>query len=370
MKILFLTNNLCGGGAERVLVNLANSLVERNYDVTVRALINAGENKSLLSSKVKYEYILKKAFRGINFLHVLPHKWIYNKVAYGEFDIVVVYLHGVLTKIVSYAPETQKTVAYLHANMEKSAFIDSFGGKENIRKCFNTYNRIVAVSEDVKESFINVSDITDKRLVVKYNTFDVERIQKLAAESFESRFENKKGLSVCTVGNLKEVKGHKRLLSVVKKLKEDGMPVQLTIVGGGSLKEELQAYINDNELREYATLIGFDVNPYKYVAKSDLFVCSSYSEGFSSVVAESLFLGVPVVTTDCAGMRELLGSNNEFGVIVSNDEEGLYKGISNMVKNPECLEKYRLAALERGKLFDTENTVSAVEEMFKEIMNE
>ena len=57
MKILFLTNNLCGGGAERVLVNLANSLVERNYDVTVRALINAGENKSLLSSKVKYEYI-------------------------------------------------------------------------------------------------------------------------------------------------------------------------------------------------------------------------------------------------------------------------------------------------------------------------
>ena len=146
--------------------------------------------------------------------------------------------------------------------------------------------------------------------------------------------------------------------------------MQLTIVGGGSLKEELQAYINDNELREYATLIGFDVNPYKYVAKSDLFVCSSYSEGFSSVVAESLFLGVPVVTTDCAGMRELLGSNNEFGVIVSNDEEGLYKGISNMVKNPECLEKYRLAALERGKLFDTENTVSAVEEMFKEIMNE
>ena len=113
------------------------------------------------------------------------------------------------------------------------------------------------------------------------------------------------------------------------------MPVQLTIVGGGSLKEELQAYINDNELREYATLIGFDVNPYKYVAKSDLFVCSSYSEGFSSVVAESLFLGVPVVTTDCAGMRELLGSNNEFGVIVSNDEEGLYKGISNMVENPE-----------------------------------
>ena len=47
MKILFLTNNLCGGGAERVLVNLANSLVERNYNVTVRALINAGENKSL-----------------------------------------------------------------------------------------------------------------------------------------------------------------------------------------------------------------------------------------------------------------------------------------------------------------------------------
>lgn len=370
MKILFLTNNLCGGGAERVLVNLANRLAEKDYDVTVRVLINTGENKNLLSPKVTYEYILQKAFRGINFLHMLPHKWIYNKVAHGDFDIIVVYLQGVLTKIVSYAPETQKTVAYLHSNMEKTPFIKTFHGKENIQKCFNTYNRIVSVSEDVKESFINVSGISDKRLVVKYNTFDVEQIKRLSKETLENSFDDAKVFSICTVGNLKQVKGHKRLLTVIKRLINNGITVHLTIVGGGPLKEELIAYVKENNLEKYVVLTGFDVNPYKYMAKSDMFICSSYSEGFSSVVAESLFLGIPVVTTDCAGMRELLGSNNEFGVIVSNDEDGIYNGIVDMVEKPDRLEKYRLAALERGKFFDTETTVDAVEKMFEEIVNE
>ncbi|MFQ6827736.1 MAG: glycosyltransferase [Faecalimonas sp.] len=52
-------------------------------------------------------------------------------------------------------------------------------------------------------------------------------------------------------------------------------------------------------------------NPYKYIANSDMLVCSSYSEGFSSVVAESIIIGTPVLTTDCSGMREMLGEQND-----------------------------------------------------------
>ena len=101
-----------------------------------------------------------------------------------------------------------------------------------------------------------------------------------------------------------------------------------------------------------------------------MFVCSSFSEGFSSVVAESLILGVPVVTTDCAGMREMLGSNNEFGIITNNDEESLYNALADIISDNEKLEKYRTAALTRGKFFEPQETVGAVQKMLEEILNE
>lgn len=370
MRVLFLSNNLSGGGAERVLVNLANAMADNGHDVTVRVLANIGDNKDSLSTKVNYEYVFKNGFRGLNYLHLLPKKYIYKKVAHGNFDVIVVYLHGVLTKIVAAAPKTQKTVAYLHANMEKSPFIKSLGSKENIQKCFRNYDRIVSVSKEVQDSFMRVSDINDDRLVVKYNTFDVDKIKSLAKEPIDNFFEKKKGISICTVGKLEMVKGHKRLLSIMKRLIDNNLFAQLAIVGDGPLRAELQEYINQNNLRDYVYLVGFDANPYKYVAKSDLFVCSSFSEGFSSVVAESLILGVPVITTDCAGMREMLGDNNEFGIITNNDEESLYNALADIISDNEKLEKYRTAALTRGKFFEPQQTVGAVQKMLEEILNE
>ena len=370
MKILFLTNNLSRGGAERVLVNLANDLAKKNHDITVRSLVNKGENRALLSPEVKYEFIFKKGFRGINFLHLLPHKWIYKKIAYGDFDVIVVYLHGVLTKIVSYAPVSQKTVAYLHANMEKSPFIKSFKTKEHIQKCFKNYDRIVAVSREVKDSFIKVSDINDERLVVKYNTFDVEKIKTFALESINFPFEAKCGTTMCVVGKLEDVKGHQRLLDTIKKLISNGIYAQLMIVGDGRLKYQLEEYIKSNSLEDYIHIVGFDINPYKYIATSDLLVVSSFSEGFSSVVAEALILGVPVLTTDCAGMKEILGDNNEYGLIVENSEQGLYDGLCEILTDSALLEKYRLAAKKRGAFFEPEQTSTAIENMFEEILNE
>ena len=368
MKVLFLINNLSGGGAEKVLVNLANALAERGHKITVRALINKGKNIELLTEKVNYEYIFKKHFRGVNYLYLLPHKWIYNKVAFGDFDVIVVYLHGVLTKIVSYAPKTQKTVAYLHANMETSPFIKGMRNKQTIQRYFENYERIASVSEDVQNSFIKVSDINDDRLTVKYNTFDIESILSLSKEPLEKKHKVNNEFSICSVGKLEAVKGYERLLSIINRLKNDEIPVKLTIVGEGAERPKLEKYISDNNLFDIVKLQGFDTNPYKYIANSDLFVCSSFSEGFSSVVAESLILGVPVVTTECVGMKELLGKNNEYGIVVNNDEDSLYKAVKDVISNSETLEKYRESAIERGKFFKPEQTVDAVEKMLEEIL--
>lgn len=365
-NILFLINNLGGGGAERVLVNLVNNMDKSSYDITLRTLINQGENKKHLSDTVHYEYVFKKNFKGINYLHLLPKSYIYNKVAHGNFDVIVVYLHGVLTKIVCKAPKNQKTIAYLHANMVNSPFIRSFKSKENIAKCFNSYNAIVSVSKSVEDSFREVSGMNEKLHVI-YNTFDVLAMKEKALETTENVFPDNAFLKICSVGKLNRVKGYDRLISVLAKLKQEGFGFNLVLVGEGPERATLESLITKNKLEKNVNLVGHQENPYKYISQSDLFVSSSHSEGFSSVVAESIILGIPVLTTATSGMAEILGENNEYGIIAENSEEGLYSGLRKFLSEPELLSFYTEKAKERSSFFSTEKTVKDVEHLIENL---
>ena len=94
-----------------------------------------------------------------------------------------------------------------------------------------------------------------------------------------------------------------------------------------------------------------------------MFVCSSRREGFSTSVSEALILGVPVVTTLCSGMKEMLGKNDEYGIITDNNEDSLYDGIKKMIITPGMLDTYAKRANERGKMFRIDKTVKDVDDM-------
>src|SRR5690606_16581840 len=108
-------------------------------------------------------------------------------------------------------------------------------------------------------------------------------------------------VNIVSVGKLNKVKGYDRLIAVAAKLKKDAINFNLVIVGEGDERKNLEKLISENQLENQVKLIGFHQNPYKYISKSDLFVSSSRSEGFSSVVVESVILEIPVLTTETAG---------------------------------------------------------------------
>ena len=361
MKLLFLTINLCGGGAERVLVNLVNNLVERGHSITVRSVIDQGDNRELLSPLVTYEYVFQKGFKGINYLYLLPHKWIYNKLCYGEYDIVIPYLHGMLTRVVSYAPKKQKTIAWLHADMKQSKFMQKLIKDNKVEECFCNYDLIAAVSETVKASFIEITGISEN-VVTCYNVFDIPRIIQSSEETVSLPFAK---YHLVSVGKLERVKGYLRLLTVFNKLvKEDGLDLFLTIAGEGSERNGIEAFISNNHIQDRILLTGYDTNPYKYIANSDLFICSSYTEGFSSVVAESIILGTPVVSTDVSGAREMLG-DSEYGIVVDNSEDGLYYGIKTCLGN---MAYWKEKVKERSNFFSIDEVVGSTEKKFRGIL--
>lgn len=160
------------------------------------------------------------------------------------------------------------------------------------------------------------------------------------------------------------------MIKIQKRLLDEGYHTELLILGVGPQQEELEKYCEQNGMLESVKFLGYQTNPYKYVAKCDLFVCASHAEGFSTAATEALIVGTPVCTVEVSGMKEMLGENNEYGIVTENDDEALYKGIKSLIDAPELLAHYKHRAEMRGKTFSTENTVKAVEEMLEAVYRE
>lgn len=168
------------------------------------------------------------------------------------------------------------------------------------------------------------------------------------------------GLLLGTVGRLEWQKGYPRLLTCVKRLRDEGHRFTLWIIGKGSQQAELEQYVHENDLGNVVKLLGFHKNPYNYLNQCDAFICSSYTEGFSTAATESLILGKPVFTVECAGMQELIGDSHS-GVIVPNTNEALYGLMEKLMSGQFDLAQYTQAAKKRGKDFGMGTRIAEID---------
>lgn len=364
-KVLYLIPNLAHGGAEKVLVNLANNMDKTKFDVTVQTLFDVGVNRQYLNSDVKYIGGFKRMPRGNTYVMKLfsPEK-LYKYFIRDDYDIIVSYLEGPTARIVSGCtnPNT-KLVSWIHIEQHtKELASKSFRSYKEALDCYSKFDRTVCVSDTVKDDFESIFD-TKKPVEVLYNTNESEKIKKLSDEQVDDVDFSKDTINIISVAKIVPSKGYDRLMKIHKKLIEKNIKNHIYILGIGEEKEKYEKYLTENNLTDTFTFSGYRDNPYKYVKKADLYVCSSRREGFSTAVTEALIVGTPVVSTNCSGAYELLGENNEYGIVTENNEDALYEGIKKMLTTPNLFEAYAAKAKERGKAFSTEKTVKAVEEM-------
>ena len=364
-KILFLIPNLAHGGAERVLVNLANNLDRAQYDVTVQTLFDTGINRQYLQSHVHYIPGIKRQFRGnTTFMKLFSPEALYRSIIHGKYDILVSYLEGSTSRIIAGCHDPHiKKVAWIHIELPtpKQAAI-GFRHADEALRLYNTYDRLIAVSSSVRRIFLQSLPVHTS-MDVLYNTNETEKISELSrAELLDPQFPDG-GIRICSVAKLVEAKGFDRLLAAHKRLLNEGLTHSVYIIGIGEDKRKLEIQARQLGVENTFHMIGFRDNPYQYVSRCDLYVCSSRREGFSTAVTEALLVGTPVVSTDCSGAKELLGENDEYGLVVENSEDGIYRGIKRMLSCPELLTHYKKMAVMRSKAFSRDTTVKAVERM-------
>lgn len=368
-KILFMIHDLGQGGAEKVLVNLVNNMDQEKFDITVMALFGGGVNEQFLRKGINYKTVFSKTFPGNSHLMKIytPEK-LHNFFIKEKYDIEVAYLEGPSARTISGCPyKDTKLVSWIHREQHtKECAAGAFRSYKESVFCYKKFDKMVCVSEDVKEDFLKLyPDIEDA--VVLYNTNETDMILKMKDEDVEEGVFLDNEIRLCGVGKILPSKGFDKLARIHKRLRDEGYSVHTYVLGKGTEKEKIQKYLSDNQVEDSFTFLGYQTNPYKYVAKCDLFVCTSVAEGFSTAATEALIVGTPIVTTPVAGMRELIGEKNLCGIVAEQSEESVYENIKKLLDCPNMLEEYRKNAVVRGKDFSTEATVAAVEKMLQEL---
>lgn len=367
-KILFLIHDLGQGGAEKVLVNLVNNINRNEFDISVTVLFGGGINEQFLKPDIKFKAVWPKMIPGNSkLMKLVSPKQLHKIVVKENYDIEVSYLEGPSARVISGCQnKNTKLISWIHGEQKSLKKVsESFRSKKEAKKCYEKFDQTICVSETVKKDFCKLLNY-QRPCCVLYNTVESNKIIEKSKEPVPE-LESDKFFKLIAVGSLKTIKGYNRLLHIIFRLKQENKKIRLYVLGIGPQEKELKEYVEKKGLKENIIFLGYQTNPYKYVAKSELFVCSSFAEGFSTAATEALIVGTPVCTVNVSGMKEMLGEDNEYGIVTENSEEALYEGIKNIVDDPKKLKHYKRMAQIRGKIFNTQITTEKVEKLFSEL---
>lgn len=344
-KILFGITSLTLGGAERVLVDLVNQLVD-TYEITIFTIYPEGEFTKAISPKVRIKSLCTKPYKklskwqqkiGMPLKVLLLQKHLYHTYIQEDFDVEIAFLEGPITRLFSTKNKKTRKIAWIHNDV---SLVFGKGLKAKLKKyidkkIYSKFETLVFVSKDNRKSFDTVyKDIRNKELVpihkrVIYNYIDQENILQKAKIEEKVPF-RKDVINFLTVARLVEQKGMDRLIRVHKKLIEEKLEHRFYIIGEGPLEEKLQEQIKEAKVEDTFILLGKKENPYPYIKQTDYFCLLSYFEGYGMVLEEAKILEKPIIITDTAAREAIV--NYENSKIVENTEQGIYQALKEILK--------------------------------------
>ena len=360
-SICFFIYDLKTGGAERVVIYLANYFVKKNREVILLTVADKNDLSHIINPKIKVISLNKTKLRNA----ILP---LIRFVNSKDIDCLISNVWP-LTIISSFILlfSKLKLVFVEHCNLSQEfkskKYLFRSLQKISISIFYRFAHHIVTVSEGVKEDLIS-KGVKRSKIEVIYNPLPSlgEGESKIIEDSTDiANWINSKDKKIISIGELKKQKNFINLIKAISHFKKNySYRLKAIILGDGTERASIESLIKKEGLEDTIYLAGWVKDPIPYLRKSDLFVLSSDYEGFGVVIAEALSVGVNVVSTDCqSGPREIL-NNGELGYLSKVDNpENLAKLMNKALDNPVNKDKL----ISRSKDFSLETIGKKYQEL-------
>lgn len=354
-KVLFVAHHLTIGGAQKSMISALNAIDHSRNDVTlyvrknrldclseidphVSVIINEGQMHYYRSLRSLWKLLLIKMFHLFGAddraqrIHEELSASIRARMLKNEseryfkdqkYDIAISYVQGYTADLVADAINADKKYLFYHSSTDEAHELHD--------RIFSSYDKIIAVGDDIKAMLQRVyPDHSDKVIVLK-NYVDDRSVREKAGEFSVTTPEAKTVL--CTCGRFAPQKGFDLAVKAAKRLKDACLPFVWYFVGDGPEREKIESSIRGCGLENEIVITGMQANPYPWIAACDIYVQPSYEEAYGLAIKEAQILCKPVVTTATVGGM-ILVQNGVNGIIANIDEHSLAESIHSLMLSP------------------------------------
>ena len=328
-KISIILPNLQGGGAERLHINLAEDWLARGYQVEFVLMQKNGELLPLVCAQATIKNLNVKKTRYL-LLPLAKYLWQANA------DIIIAAMWPLTSlTVLAWLLTFKKGRLFVSDHNQLSVSCQhELKHKQNLTQLANwikwTYPQatgIIAVSKGVKADIMAFTGFESDKIEVIYNPAAASNLPYLLATTPRELLWGKGyDYHILAVGTLKPIKDYPTLIKAFAQLPVE-LNCKLIILGEGECRATLTRLIAALNLQTRVELRGFVTYPQPWFNSADLFVLSSYSEGFGNVIVEALEFGVPVVATQCGGPVEILDNGRYGSLVPVGDYDALAKAM-------------------------------------------
>lgn len=312
---LFLPN-LEGGGAERVMVQLANSFQGRGLRVVVLLAHATGPRLRELHAAIPVHQL---GGRGV--AAALPELVAYIRRTKPAALLSTLDHANIIATLSAYLARSRVRVVIRQASdpnrQEPLTFVGSV--ITHLRnRAYRHADHVVVLSEHIRCSLVSGRRLDPGRVSVVPNPVVVDRLEELASERIEHAWLSDRSDGrplVVAAGRLHEVKDYPTLLRAVA-IASQHEPLKLAILGDGPDREALVRLTAELGISGHVLFAGYQQNPYPWLARADVVALSSRSEGMPNVLLEAMALGRPVVATNPPGSPSELLDHGRLGKLV------------------------------------------------------
>ena len=363
MKLLFFSNTLSGGGAERVLANLTNELSRRGHDVTIALNINKigydlSDNIKVIYSPQQNWYkgrnILKRIFRNIK-MNFHSYKHTKNAIKEIKPDIIITFLWCNMFPIIRH----HKSIPIMSS--EHNAYDRNIGFRRKIDRFFlNRFFDKVCVLTAFDHGYAKAKGLTNTTIMPNPNTFE-----SISTDEYNEYFEKRKNILVCGRVSAWHIKGFDIAIKAFAKIAEKIPNTDLDIVGEYDQKSKihLKNIAIECGVEERVHFLGRSNDMINIMRCHKLFVLSSRTEGFPMVITEAMTQGLPCVSFERLSSPIIIDGID--GILVENGNvDKLAKSMYELISNNDYRYQLGLESIKNVSRFSSENVAKRWEELF------